>query len=431
MTVGPPITNQTSCLQTPLSTLNLSPLPDFNPSGSPASHIAPVGCELILCAQKPNQNHSSMIIAAQTAVNKLLLPGSPVSTFPVNVVGHGNQWADTKYSSCFVKLSHEAACHDMSRRPDLLDEWRNVLQAKLPDWRIEWAPHVKGKDKMVQVRVSVNSPIPKEQETAFAEAVKQALAAKGLSVSDCFFQEPNSVLVTFATFKDHDIASSPDFNLIVQAGQPISLSIAPVWCLRIHYAFELVVSGISHCDYSYTSQLKCFFYDINNKDNPNIDHPCTLSTHIIDGDFFCIIIHDWEATKHALTSTNSFIANFAAQGITPPCLLYEVNSNGSFQPKSTMGAIKDMSSAMSKDLSSVMNEVHSLYSEFNHHRDQVNQSFCTVGKQLLDISGNVSHLSSTVDTLEGRISQNTLAIMDEQSCREKQSLLMALELEIV
>ena len=74
----------------------------------------------------------------------------------------------------------------------------------------------------------MNSPILKEQGTAFAEAVKQALASKGLSVSDCFFQEPNSVLVTFATFKDHDIASSPDFNLIVQAGQPISLSIAPV-----------------------------------------------------------------------------------------------------------------------------------------------------------------------------------------------------------
>ena len=135
---------------------------------------------------------------------------------------------DTKYSSCFVKLSHEAACHDTSPRPDLLDEWRNSLQAKLPDWRIEWAPHVKGKDKMVQVRTSANSPIPKQQGTTFAEAVKQALAAKGLSVSDCFFQEPNLVLVTFATFKDHDIASSPDFNLIVQVGQLISLSIVPV-----------------------------------------------------------------------------------------------------------------------------------------------------------------------------------------------------------
>ena len=135
---------------------------------------------------------------------------------------------DTKYSSCFVKLSHEAEHHDTSPRPDLLDECRNALQAKLPDWRIEWAPHVKGKDKMVQVRISANSPILKEQGTAFAEAVKQALAAKGLSISDCFFQEPNSVLVTIATFKDHDIASSPDFNLIVQAGQPISLSIAPV-----------------------------------------------------------------------------------------------------------------------------------------------------------------------------------------------------------
>ena len=109
-----------------------------------------------------------------------------------------------------------------------MDEWRNALQAKLPDWRIKWAPHVKGKDKMVQVRISANSPVLKEQGTTYAEAVKQALAAKGLSVSDCFFQEPNSVLVTFATFKDHDIASSPDFNLIVQAGQPISLLIAPI-----------------------------------------------------------------------------------------------------------------------------------------------------------------------------------------------------------
>ena len=74
----------------------------------------------------------------------------------------------------------------------------------------------------------LRSLILKEQGTTFAEAIKKALAAKGLSVSDCFFQEPNSVLVTFATFKDHDITSYPDFNLIVQAGQPISLSIAPV-----------------------------------------------------------------------------------------------------------------------------------------------------------------------------------------------------------
>ena len=101
-------------------------------------------------------------------------------------------------------------------------------------------------------------------------------------------------------------------------------------------------------------------------------------------------MHDWEATKRALASTNLFIANFAAQGITPPRLLYEVNSNGSLQPKSTMGAIKDMSAAVLKNLSSIMNEVHSLCSEFNHHWDQVNQSFCTVGKHLLDVSGNIS-----------------------------------------
>ena len=192
------------------------------------------------------------------------------------------------------------------------------------------------------------------------------------------------MLVTFATFKDHDIASSPDFNLIVQAGQPISLSIAPIRSLGIHYAFKLVVSGISHCDYSYTSQLERFSYNINNKDNPRVDHPHTLSTCIVDGDFFCIITHNWEATKRALASTNLFIANFAAQGITLPCLLYEVNSNGSFQPRLTAGAIKDVSAA-------VMNEVRSLLSEFNHHRDQVDQSFHTVGKHLLDVSGNISH----------------------------------------
>ena len=232
---------------------------------------------------------------------------------------------------------------------------------------------------MVQVRISANSPILKEQGTTFAEAVKQALAAKGLSVSDCFFQEPNSVLVTFATFKDHDIASSPDFNLIVQAGQPISLSIAPIRSLGIHYAFELVVSGISHCDYSYTSQLERFPYNINNKDNPRVDHPRTLSTHIIDGDFFCIIMHNWEATKRALASANSFIANFATQGITLPCLLYEVNSNGSFQPRLTAGAIKDASAAMLKDLSTIMNEVRSLLSKFNRHRDQVNQASTLLG----------------------------------------------------
>ena len=198
------------------------------------------------------------------------------------------------------------------------------------------------------------------------------------------------MLVTFATFKDHDIASSPDFNLIVQTGQPISLSIAPIRSLGIHYAFELVVSGISHCDYSYTSQLERFPYNINNKDNPRVDHPRTLSTHIIDGDFFCIIMHNWEATKRALASANSFIANFATQGITLPCLLYEVNSNGSFQPRLTAGAIKVASTAMSKDLSSVMNKVCSLCSEFNCRWDQVDQSFCTVGKHLLDVSGNIS-----------------------------------------
>ena len=152
-----------------------------------------------------------------------------------------------------------------------------------------------------------------------------------------------------------------------------------------------MVSGISHCDYSYTSQLKCFFYNINNKDNPRVDHPHTLSACIIDGDFFCIITHDWEVTKHALTSTNSFIANFATQGITPPRLPYEVNSNGSFQPKSTVGAIKDASTTVLKDLFTVMNEVCSLHSEFNCHWDQVDQSFHTVGKHLLDVSGNISH----------------------------------------
>ena len=67
-----------------------------------------------------------MIVCTQTAVNKLLLPGSPISTFPVNVVSHGNQQADAKYSSSFVKLSHEATRHDTSPRPDLLEEWRNT-----------------------------------------------------------------------------------------------------------------------------------------------------------------------------------------------------------------------------------------------------------------------------------------------------------------
>ena len=140
-----------------------------------------------------------------------------------------------------------------------------------------------------------------------------------------------------------------------------------------------MVSGISHCDYSYTSQLKRFSYNINNKDNPRVDHPRTLSTHIIDGDFFCIIMHNWEATKHALASANSFIANFAAQGITLPCLLYEVNSNGSFQPRLTAGAIKDASAAVSKDLSTIMNEVRSMLSKFNRHQDQVNQASTLLG----------------------------------------------------
>ena len=92
-----------------------------------------------------------------------------------------------------------------------------------------------------------------------------------------------------------------------------------------------------------------------------------------------MLFRSWEATKHALASANSFIANFATQGITLPCLLYEVNSNGSFQPRLTAGAIKDMSAAVSKDLSTVMNEVHSLLSEFNHHWDQVDQASTLLG----------------------------------------------------
>ena len=40
---------------------------------------------------------------------------------------------------------------------------------------------------------------------------------------------------------------------------------------------------------------------------------------------------------------------------------------------------------------SLLDEVHSLHSKFNHCWDQVDQSPHTVGKHLLDVSGNVSH----------------------------------------
>ena len=134
---------------------------------------------------------------------------------------------------------------------------------------------------------------------------------------------------------------------------------------------------------------------------------------------------DWETTAKVLNDKESFSSTFAEMNLTAPRLLYDVNSNSSFnQRANTVSAIRAAGRDVSKDLENMNRRIEQMSREMQmgfQHADQ----------RLTAVTEKVGLLADSVNTVTALVHTNTIALLDQREERMKKDLLGQLELSIV
>src|ERR1700683_5156587 len=135
-------------------------------------------------------------------------------------------------------------------------------------------------------------------------------------------------------------------------------------------------------------------------------------------------MHDWKATARVLQDNEAFASHFGPN-LTPPRLLYQVNSDLSFNQRNTAAtAIWSAGMDVAKDM------------EVMHRKMDQMQKDMKLGSQHAENSLNavrneVGALANTVGTVSALVHNNTMAIMDQREERMKRDILGQLELSII
>jgi hypothetical protein len=101
------------------------------PGGLTNALIAPVGCELIIQNPNPSQDLSMLKLVKDT-ISKIGMENPHLSELPLDAVGTGNTSRNMSSYFCYIQLSPEVTALDMSLRPDLLWQWKQLLLKALP-----------------------------------------------------------------------------------------------------------------------------------------------------------------------------------------------------------------------------------------------------------------------------------------------------------
>jgi hypothetical protein len=403
---------------------SLTPIRPPSPlTGSPNdplnSFIAPAGCELIL--RNPNKaTDGSTIKLVKAAITDICANTTDVKDLPLSVVGTGSPAKDSHLSYCYVRLHPATAALDTSPRPDLLWRWHPHLCEALQGWDITWAPQKRWKDKSFWVRLSSPHQIDETEHSNFREAVDNSCKRAGYNVTSSFMMKPSSVGLVMATTSDARRLVEAS-SMTLDCEPPLELSTAPFRQIDIAWAFELIIGGISSYDCTFISYLDKYFASRYTRDGQSLLH----SSRVTEEDFYCFVMFDWETTALVLNDKEAFTATFSGMNLTPPRLLYDVNSNSSYsQRANTTAAIRAAGQDVSKDLENMSRKIEQMSREMQ-------TGFQHAELRLNAVTEKVGMLADSVNTVTTLVHNNTLALLDQREERMKRDLLGQLELSIV
>jgi hypothetical protein len=195
---------------------------------------------------------------------------------------------------------------------------------------VTWAPQKKWKDKKGWVHLMSEHHIKGEDQDAFLGAVERTCKSVGYKMTGSFFMKPASAGVVLSTVGEAErlIATS---SIILDCDTPMPLTTSPFHQIDISWAFEPIIGGVAAFDIIFLSYLdKWFVSRYRDSNGMTLLH----STRLVEENFYCFVMLDWKATAKVLQDNKAFVSHFGPN-LTHPCLLYQVNSDSSFNQCTT------------------------------------------------------------------------------------------------
>ena len=381
--------------------------------------IAPAGCELILRNPTPSQDVSTIKLV-KNAIAKISMETPDLAMLPLDVIGTGSPSRDSNSYYCYARLSPDVAALDTSPRPDLLWQWKDPLLETLPGWDVTWAPQKRWKDRKAWVRLTSEHHIEEGDQEAFVGAVERTCKAAGYKITGSFFMKPASAGIVLSTTSEAERLVTAS-SIILECDTPMPLSTSPFRQIDIAWAFELIIGCVAAYDVTFLSYLdKWFASHYRDASGTSLLHTACL----VEENFYCFVMLDWKATAMVLQDHETFASHFGPN-LTPPRLLYQVNSDSSFnQRTTTASAIRSAGIDVAKDMAAMHKKIDQMQREMN-------MGFQHAEVSLNAVRNKVGALANTVGTVSALVHNNTLALMDQREERMKKDILGQLELSII
>ena len=153
----------------------------------------------------------------------------------------------------------------------------------------------------------------------------------------------------------------------------MQLSTSPFCQNDVSWAFKLIIGGVAAFDVTFLSYLdKWFASQYQNTSNSPLLH----SMRLVEENYYCIVMHDWKATVKVLQDNETFASHFGPN-LTPPRLLYQVNSDSSFNQCNTAAtAIRSAGRDVAKDMEAMHVKMDQMQKDmklgFQHAKNSLN-----------------------------------------------------------
>jgi hypothetical protein len=280
-----------------------------------------MGCEVIVCNIILTKGHTSLA-QLQVIINQVAMESPEFSAFPVRVENPGIKEAHSTY--CYIHLSDEVCRIDTCPRPDLLWLWAGKIKDLRPDWDVAWSPQPR-KDKKLWVRIAEVGEVTREDKDKLL-AVEKECSARGYTVQSTF---PMRDSVTVILTQQSHAQALINEGISIPSISPHPLPTYPFRQLEPHWAFELVITGISRYDHEMVYALDQYFHHTFR----DVEKNTLLQGSRTQDNCYCFTMHDWQATKDVILKAESIETHFAQQKLSRPTLIYQHNMGGTYIEK--------------------------------------------------------------------------------------------------
>jgi len=235
---------------------------------------------------------------------------------------------------------------DSRPHPDLLWLWAKKIKELRPNWDVAWSPQPR-KDKKLWVRIAEVGEIGRDDKDKL-----QAIENESHPLPAYLFHQ-----------------------------------LEPQW------AFELVITGISHYDHEIVYALDQYIHHtfVDAERNSLLQGSCTQD------DYYCFTMRDWQATKEVILQARSIENHFAQQKLSKPVLIYQHNMGSTYTEK--RGTSEEVKKAAGK----LGIEVDAMRKEMDEMRRETRQGFAAANQKFELMNTNMMVLTSPLSTHSFRI----------------------------